>query len=154
MKKTYAGFWRRVWAALVDGLILYIPTEFIYWFLFKNIVKKDFGAFLSYEFGGNPAIYWEYEIWGFCVISFLSSFYFAYFHSSKWQATVGKRLLKIKVTNLAGERISFFQAFGRYFASFVSILLLGIGLIMTGMTKQKRALHDYMSGTIVIFSKK
>jgi uncharacterized RDD family membrane protein YckC len=83
---------------------------------------------------------------------FLGILYEAVFLSSPWQATPGKRLLGLKVADLNGLPISFWRAFGRVAAKFLSSILL-IGYIMAFFTKDKRALHDLMAGTIVIEGK-
>ena len=54
------------------------------------------------------------------------------------------------VTDLNGNRISFGRATGRYICKFVSLLLLGIGYVMAGITRRKQALHDIMTGCLVI----
>uniref|UniRef100_UPI0013C2DACA RDD family protein n=1 Tax=Klebsiella pneumoniae TaxID=573 RepID=UPI0013C2DACA len=76
--------------------------------------------------------------------------YFAGMHASKWQATVGKKLLGLKVTDLHGNRITFWRALGRYLAmSFLSGILL-IGYIIAAFTEKKQSLHDLIASTIVI----
>jgi uncharacterized RDD family membrane protein YckC len=76
--------------------------------------------------------------------------YFALMESSGWQATVGKKMIGLKVTTLDGQRIGFGRATGRYFGKIVSALILGIGFLMAGWTERKQALHDMMAGTLVI----
>ncbi|PYV64750.1 MAG: RDD family protein, partial [Acidobacteria bacterium] len=56
----------------------------------------------------------------------------------------------LKVTDLAGRRISFARASGRYFAKYLSSMTLLIGYIMAGFTERKQALHDMIAGTLVI----
>ena len=75
--------------------------------------------------------------------------YFAVLHSSTWQASLGKRLLGIKVVDENMNRISFGRATGRYFAEIISALILGIGYLMVGWTKKKQGLHDIIAGTYV-----
>jgi uncharacterized RDD family membrane protein YckC len=74
---------------------------------------------------------------------------FALQESSEYQCTLGKRVLKIYVTDLEGRRISFGQATGRHFGKIVSAIILGIGYIMAGFTEKKQGLHDMMAGTLV-----
>jgi uncharacterized RDD family membrane protein YckC len=47
-----------------------------------------------------------------CLI--LSFLYFVYFERSKWQATVGKKLLKLKVMNSENKRMSVLEASKRF----------------------------------------
>jgi uncharacterized RDD family membrane protein YckC len=80
----------------------------------------------------------------------ISWLYFALMESSKSQGTVGKLVLKIKVTDYSYQRISFARASGRYFGKFVSNFILLIGYIMAGFTEKKQALHDMMASCYVI----
>lgn len=76
--------------------------------------------------------------------------YYAYLESSSRQATFGKMLLSVRVTDLEGGRISFGRATGRHFAKYVSAFTLLIGYIMAGFTEKKQALHDMLAGTLVV----
>jgi uncharacterized RDD family membrane protein YckC len=69
--------------------------------------------------------------------------------SSKYRATVGKIALKLIVTDLQGNRISFSKALIRRFAMFLSAILF-IGFLMVLFTKKKQALHDMIAGTLVL----
>jgi uncharacterized RDD family membrane protein YckC len=56
----------------------------------------------------------------------------------------------IKVVRSDGHRISFWRAFGRWWALIPSGIILAIGYIMAGFTDRKRALHDMMCDTLVV----
>jgi hypothetical protein len=75
--------------------------------------------------------------------------YFALCESSVWQATLGKRLLGIKVVDADGARIGLERAFGRFFAAALSWLSFNIGHAMAACKPEHRALHDYIAGTRV-----
>jgi uncharacterized RDD family membrane protein YckC len=70
--------------------------------------------------------------------------------SSSKQGTLGKTIVGIKVTDSNGDRLSFGRAAGRYFASIVSGLTLGIGFMMAGWTSKKQTLHDMIANTLVV----
>jgi uncharacterized RDD family membrane protein YckC len=76
--------------------------------------------------------------------------YFALQESSSAQATVGKRVLGLKVINLEGNRIGFGQASGRFFGKILSGMILCVGYMMAGFTERKQALHDMVAGTLVV----
>ena len=76
--------------------------------------------------------------------------YFASTESSSWQATVGKKLLNLKVTDMNGDRLTFGRATGRYFGKILSSLICLIGFIMAAFTEKKQALHDMMANTLVV----
>jgi hypothetical protein len=86
----------------------------------------------------------------FLINLLLAVTYFAWFHSSGAQATPGKRVFGIKVTNLEGERISFLRGVWRYVATFFSGIILCIGYLMAAFTEKRQALHDMMAGTVVV----
>src|SRR6185312_5758825 len=76
--------------------------------------------------------------------------YEALLTSSSWQATVGKRVLRLKVTDDLGNRISFARASGRFFAKILSQWIMCIGFIMIAFTDRKRGLHDMICSTLVV----
>jgi uncharacterized RDD family membrane protein YckC len=75
--------------------------------------------------------------------------YFTISESSPWQATLGKKLLGLKVADEAGNRIGFGKANGRYWSKILSALILCIGFIMVAFTEKKQGLHDKIAGTLV-----
>jgi len=83
------------------------------------------------------------------VVIFGSWLYEAFMLSSPYQATLGKMIFGMKVTDLNGNRISFARATGRHFAKWLSTLILWIGFIMVGFTDRKQGLHDMLAGTLV-----
>jgi uncharacterized RDD family membrane protein YckC/Tfp pilus assembly major pilin PilA len=136
----YAGFWRRVPAAVIDGFV-----QAGLMVLIVLILKGTAGNFASTEAGDITLAIVYY------LLSISASWlYFALMHSSRWQATLGKRALGIKVTSLSGERIGFGRATGRHFGWLLSWTLLGIGYLMAAFTSRKQALHDLMAGTLVV----
>jgi len=77
-------------------------------------------------------------------------FYMAFMHS-RYGATLGKMAVGIRVITLDGRNPSFWRAFGRVFAEYLSSLCLYIGYIMAGFDEEKRALHDHICGTRVVY---
>lgn len=117
---NYAGFWRRFAARLVDCLILLIPG------LLVSLVIPLLGGVI------------------------LSLLYWPVFESSALRGTPGKVLMGLAITDEAGGRIGFKQAFIRYLMSFVSGLFLGLGYLMNLFTARRQTLHDIVAGTLVI----
>jgi uncharacterized RDD family membrane protein YckC len=127
----YAGFWRRVAAVLLDGLILGVVTVPL------NLAFADDG-YTAASSGAQS------------ISTVLGWLYYALMESSAKQATLGKMALGIIVTDLEGRRIGFGKATGRYFAKILSALILGIGFLMVAFTQRKQGLHDILAGTLVI----
>jgi uncharacterized RDD family membrane protein YckC len=80
--------------------------------------------------------------------------YHAVLESSARMGTFGKMMFEIAVTDLAGQKISFFKASLRYWAKVLSTLCLFLGFLPAFFTKNKRAFHDFAAGTIVAMTGK
>jgi len=119
----YAAFWERFVAQVIDAVILSVATG--------TVFTATFGAGMAIGFFAP----WLYE---------------AFMTSSEWQATVGKRVMSIVVTDLNGNRMSFARATGRHFAKYISVFLLGIGFVIAAFTAKKQALHDMIAETLVM----
>jgi len=76
--------------------------------------------------------------------------YYAGFESSRGQATPGKVLMRLEVTDLEGNRVSFARATLRFFGKFISLVIIFIGFIMIGVTKKRQGLHDKIAGCLVL----
>ncbi len=156
---TYAGFWLRFVAHLIDGLILgvgvfalVIPLLFLTGLAatLESLPRRLEGM----EGQPNPAVIGAIFslVFMFVVVGVLLQWlYFAYLESGEKQATWGKQALGLYVTDGAAERISFGRASGRFFAKIISGMIpLGIGYIMAGFTERKQALHDMIAGCLVL----
>jgi len=135
----YAGFWRRVVAYLVDRFLLGAV----------NLALCLFYIFMSgidWQGDGLRIVSLTSALFGFL----LKWLYFTVAESSSMQATLGKALIGIKVTDEQGSRISLGRANGRYWAKILSALTFGIGFIMAGFTQRKQALHDLLARTLVV----
>ena len=155
----YAGFWRRLAASLLDLLIV-APVSFLAWagvftalfFLTAGMILIPLFFLLESGESGEgdrfafPVIGGLVAVLGFL----LMPLYGAVMESTRWQGTVGKRVLGIKVTDLDGKRISFWRSLGRNLGKAPSFLLLLIGFVMAGLTEKKQTLHDKMAGCLVV----
>lgn len=130
-KLSYAGFWKRFWALLIDGIIL---GPLLFYFRMLAATTDDISIFIK-----------VYILTALAVL-----FYFSLMESSRYQATPGKMILGIVVTDLQGGRISFWRALGRNLGKIISDIILFIGFIIAGFTEKKQALHDIMAKCVVI----
>ena len=141
----HAGFWRRCAALIIDGMLIGTGIA---------IVQMVIGVGTLGSFAGSNVT--ADAIVGSTLLFFLIAFvgqwlYSALFESAPAQATPGKMALGIKVVDLAGQRISFGRASGRFFGKIISSMILDIGYMLAGWTERKQALHDMMAGTLVVF---
>jgi uncharacterized RDD family membrane protein YckC len=143
MGVRYGGFWIRVVAAIIDGIIVRVVVSPIH-VIFGGLGLAGMMSGLPHKglalFGGGLTL---------IVSIFASWLYEAFMESSSYQATLGKMIFRMKVTDLNGNRISFETATGRHFAKWLSGLILCIGFIMVGLTERKQGLHDILAGTLV-----
>jgi len=131
---VYGGFWRRALALLIDDLI---------------IVGVALLSSLAVGHAQRVAPGTPHALMGVVVFA-LTILYEPAFLSSSLEATPGKRLLDLRVTGLAGERLSFFRALVRFLSKLVSGLTLCVGYAMAAYTARRQALHDMIAGTLVV----
>ena len=149
---NFAGFWKRLAASLLDGAILGIVQSLlaiiggmILGFSFEMWVAEESNGFFQMV----PVIGSVFA--GLGLVSLVATWlYYALFESSELQATPGKLVLGILVTDEAGNRINFGRASARYFGKIISALILMIGYMMAGFTEKKQALHDIIAATLVV----
>ena len=131
----YGGFWIRVVAYIIDAILLSFVSGVIGFATGMNMFDTDYAHY-------NPT--------GNLVSVVIGWLYFAAMESSERGATVGKMAVGLRVVTEQGQRLTFLNATGRYFAKFVSAIILGIGFLMVAWTDRKRGLHDMIAGTLVI----
>jgi len=153
---NYAGFGQRLLALIIDGIILSVAYFVV---LTPVIAMMGIGAASAIEGGETMS---EEEAIGmvgaifagigivFLIIIAIYLFYFAGMESSKYQGTVGKMVMGIKVTDLSGNKVSFGKALVRYIGRYLSGMFFCIGYIIAAFTDKKQALHDMIAGTLVL----
>jgi uncharacterized RDD family membrane protein YckC len=140
MPISYAGFWLRAAAALIDAFFLNLFLGIIGFLYFAFLVKNN--SFLN-----NNA----QTIIG--VFSFIVWIIYYPFMESHGGATWGKKIIGIKVLKDGGEPVRFLRSLGRNFAKIISALILTIGFIMAGFGRKKQALHDMITECVVVKTK-
>src|SRR2546425_7268458 len=111
----YAGFWLRFVAYIIDGFVL--GAGFIAIIVVLAMVT-GLGSAVSRIHSGEDigeafALLGVASIFLGIGIAIVGGWlYFAMMESSSWQATLGKRALSIEVTDMAGERGSFWGGAG------------------------------------------
>jgi uncharacterized RDD family membrane protein YckC len=136
----YAGFWLRAVAFVIDILLvlIVIAPAFLY-LMTKNLgPNPSITAAEQFVYGGSSQ-----ALAINLLIEMVYWLYFASLESSVWQATIGKRILGLYVTDMKGQRISFARASGRFLGLSLEHLTLFIGFMMAGFTARKQALHDW-----------
>ncbi|MEK6681978.1 MAG: RDD family protein, partial [Nitrospirota bacterium] len=138
------GFWIRLAAAFVDGIILLIVQSIFGFFVGMGV---GMGSVMR---GGIPEEGQMLSgIIAFFVTIFIGIAYSVFFVGWRGQ-TPGKMALKLKIIQINGEEMTYGKAFLRWIGYSISGLTLGIGYFMVAFTKQKQGLHDKIAGTYVI----
>ncbi|MBT5415884.1 MAG: RDD family protein [Rhodospirillaceae bacterium] len=150
---AYAGFWKRVLAAIVDGILINIPIAVI-----TYLVAPE--AFQATE--GEPSMGSGVLVMQAASILIWMA-YKGFMEGGPSGATVGKRLLSIKVTRASGDALGTPTAIYRAWPYWVpaAATLLGpqlgiIGLvgliscIVVAFTPKKQGLHDMMAKCLVV----
>ena len=151
---TYAGFWMRLVAAIIDGVLIGI-VNLIILVPFLGLVGLTAAARASdvdMESQGTGlmiALLSTYLI-SMLAVAVAGWLYFALMESSTRGATLGKMALGLRVVDMNGSQIGFGRATGRYFGKLLSGVIFFIGYIMAGFTQQKQALHDIIAGCLVV----
>jgi uncharacterized RDD family membrane protein YckC len=144
-KWHYAGFWIRVVARLIDGIAVGIAQAFIALLFFGT-----FGAqFLPSVTRSAPSrLRMSFQLLSYAIAIAYETVLLRY-----QGATLGKMALGLKVVRSNGESLGWGVSVGRYFMYIVSGIILLIGYIMAGFDNEKRALHDRVCDTRVIYKR-
>jgi len=137
---AFAGFWRRFAAYTIDAVIIGFVMNSMYWFI-RNQIQIG-SSFDVSENMTNVIFSLLNGIFCWC--------YFSGMESSPLQATLGKWLVGIYVTDMEGNRIGFGKATGRFFSKIISAIILTVGYWLAGFTAKKQALHDMIAGSLVL----
>ena len=139
----YGGFWIRVVAYLIDGILLNIVFGILGAVMGVSLMPTRFSDMDSVDALASMG---QLQL----VSLVLTWLYFALMESSARGATVGKMIFGLRVVTDQGNRLSFLHATGRFFAKFISAIILCIGFIMVAFTDRKRGLHDIIASTLVV----
>jgi uncharacterized RDD family membrane protein YckC len=139
---NYAPVLTRFGAVFLDGLLLggiNMMLGFVTGLVGAAMARENPSAFLALQF-----VLFAVEI-GIGVS-------YETFMIGKYGATLGKMALKIKVVTADGGRVTYGRACGRYFAKMLSGFTCLIGYIIAFFDDpQRRALHDHICSTRVVF---
>lgn len=157
----YAGFWIRVGAAIVDGIVLWV----VWWIILmvlptqpmpplpENPDLETLLAYLDDLVSARELILYALVIWA----------YFAFQESSSAQATLGKRMLGIRVSTDTGGRLSLaaasLRAWPVYLPTVASLggtglsslggLVALVACVAVAFSARKQGLHDKMARAVL-----
>jgi uncharacterized RDD family membrane protein YckC len=157
----YGGFWIRFGARFVDHLVLMVPVVMLAAVLIPSLIRA---AREASNPGGTPhspfaASGFVTIIITFSVVFLLASGCYEILMLKYRSATLGKMACGLKVTRSDGRSLSWGVCFGRFFMwniitsgiPYLNTVLMLISSIMLGADDEKRALHDRVCDTRVIY---
>ncbi|MEE3952644.1 RDD family protein [Peribacillus frigoritolerans] len=123
------GFWKRLFAGVLDGIIVSAPLAIIFGVITGDWENEDFSTLFNFLYMVIVPILW----YGY---------------------TVGKRIMGIRIVRMDGKKLGIGTMLLRYLvAALVYAITLGIGFIvsafMVGIRKDHRSIHDFIAGTYV-----
>lgn len=136
----YAGFWVRVWASLIDTVLIFM------------VILPPLISIYGWEYLESSRFiqgYWDFLLnW---ILPAIAVIIFWVYRS----ATPGKMIFKLKIIDAAtGEKPSTRKFIGRYLAYYASTLPLLMGLFWVAFDKKKQGWHDKLAGTLVVRPKR
>jgi uncharacterized RDD family membrane protein YckC len=144
----YASFWERFLAYLIDSAVLTLGSVVV------GFLGAFFVGFVMAIMGMEVEEMEDLFIVLYYILAFvLSWLYFTIMESSRMQATLGKKVLNLTVTDMSDKRITFGKATGRYWSKLISGAIFCVGYIMAAFTEKHQALHDMIAGTLVVKKK-
>ena len=154
----YSSFWLRAGAWALDYVILLVPSTLIAYALGVISAMQELMAKLSAGADTMQAMqsYADIAKPASLLIIALGFVYYAAFEASAWQATPGKRICGIHVTDMLGARLTPMRSIGRNAVRLTNALLFLIPLICylaAAWTAKKQGLHDLLAGTLVVTGK-
>lgn len=125
-----AGFWVRVWALLIDLILVGIVAA-----PFRHVINMT-------QFGGNVSI----DSPGMLPL-------LALYGALMWKlrgTTVGGIIFGLKVVRIDDRPIDWATAIVRALGCFLSLLVFGLGFIWVAFDQEKQSWHDKIAGTVVV----
>lgn len=137
LETTYANFWRRLGASVLDFTLFIVGSILLLIAAIKLDPEKQ------------PAT--SYLLLGLILSIFCGHWsYHALMLRSRHEATLGMLAFGILATDQNGNRLHFAKATARHFAKFLSTVLFGIGYFIQPFTPKRQTLHDLIAGSVVL----
>jgi uncharacterized RDD family membrane protein YckC len=150
---VYGGFWLRVAARIIDGVILWFIGQIV-GALVLGVVAPDLIKSFALTPGEQPSPEQVGVMFRAFAIVFVTSLIVGLLYDllfiRKMAATPGKLALGLKLERADGTPLSYGRIIGRHFGVMLSGLLFGIGHLLAAFDKEKRALHDHLCDTRVV----
>ncbi len=154
----YAGFWIRFIASFADTLFLALPLAIVIYFLsdgswfdfaqYQQNMQAAMAGNATVALNNAPQMSMKWELLFEVSVLLITMLFWR-----RWRgATPGKKFVHIKIVDAKTlQDITNTQALTRSIGYIASTFIFLIGFIMVGFRKDKRALHDLLANTAVIY---
>lgn len=143
---SYAGFWARFFAYVVDSIIVFFALLIV-----RLVMAGVMAAAEETPLAGN--ILFQYNLVD--IVLYLAQIVYFVLFTYCTGTTPGKRLMNLRVISTDCSKLTFINVLYReVIGRFLCSVFLGIGYIVAGIDKQKRGVHDMLCDTRVIYAKK
>lgn len=142
-RPAFAGFWLRAVACIIDTILIagvFVLVASFFPSVFEKLIPPTPPSLTAIP-PPSPLL--------IVMLISIGCLYYTFFEASAWQATPGKRIMRLYVADLNGQRLTFGRALLRNIARQISGVFF-IGYLMTGFTEKKQALHDIIAGSLVL----
>jgi uncharacterized RDD family membrane protein YckC len=138
--------WTIDWAVLFLPVLAVFGFAYLIWIIKGPIEHRDAETARQ-----EQALLWRNlrDLVGLVAIGF-AWLYAAGLESSRWQGTIGKQVMRLVVTDAAGQRLGFLRATGRHAGKYLSALPVFLGFMAALFNPQRLTWHDRLAGTRVV----
>ena len=146
-QQKLASLWSRVGGAFIDLIfvLLFVGVIMLVWGFLIGINGSEL-----YLTKSESEALWSAR--GFLTGLIVDFIYNVMLMGGNKQSTYGQRAVGIKIIKDSGGPVGYATAIGRWIVSGFSSILLKIGFLIAIFTKNKKTLHDFIAGTIVVES--
>jgi uncharacterized RDD family membrane protein YckC len=146
-----AGFWARVAGAIVDAAIVLPLAAVLAWAAgaasgleLPASRHRGIDFWLDLLLTNHPAV------WGAVGLGAAIAVIYLFVFQIVLGQTPGMRAMKMRVIDLYGDPPSFARAAVRTAGYLVCVATIGLGFLWSGFDRERRGLHDWLSGTYVV----
>jgi uncharacterized RDD family membrane protein YckC len=132
----FASFDQRLLASVID--YFFLTTGYVLLALLAFVFVEEKTQRIALALGGIP------------LIPIAKFVYSSFAEASSKQATWGKSLMNIKVTDMMGNPIQTDVSFGRNAAKALSVAPVFFGYLYSFLNKKQQCFHDLIANTLVI----
>ena len=136
-----AGFWIRFAAAFIDAIFTNVLTWIVVSIIGEKVIVVGDPAGTTLEIKATTA----------AVLLIYAIIFFIIFTASHFRGSPGKLICGIQVLDKNMTQISIGKSIGRYLAEILSAIPFMIGYMIAGWNSEKKALHDMICGTRVVY---